>query len=268
MGNLARQYTKSTLKRLFILSGNQCAAPDCTNQLIAKDETTIITEVCHIAAASPEGPRYDSLMTDDDRRHYDNLLLLCDSCHKTIDNKANEKAYPNSLLKEWKSNHEGKQLYKLSLKPSMLNDAIDVIARATFEEPNDIEETSTPFKIDLKITHNHIKRNKSLIEYYKVYYSKINSLYAELEKQGSFKKETLLSNIKHIYLRLKGKYVQDSSDFLAIVRNHSDDIIDDVFSELIEIAEKGGKTDLDFAIYIVMVDAFMKCKILEEPPKV
>jgi hypothetical protein len=51
------------------------------------------------------------------------------------------------------------------------------------------------------------------------------------------------------------------------VRAHADDIIDDVLTELTTIAEKDGKPDLDIAIYIVMVDAFMKCKILEEPPK-
>ncbi len=268
MVSLARKYTPSTIKRLFLLSGNICAAPDCTNQLIAKDKSTLISTICHIEAASPEGPRYNILMTDEDRRHFDNLFLLCDSCHKIIDNKANEDKYHTSLLKDWKNNHESKLLNQLSSNSSMLRGVVDAIAKASFEEPDEIKDTSNPFKIDDKISHNHIKRNKSLIEYYKVYYSKINSLYAELEKQGSFKKESLLANIKHIYLKVKGKYVEDSIEPLTILRANADDIIDDVLDELTVIAEKDGKPDLEIAIYVVMVDAFMKCKILEEPPKV
>lgn len=267
MGKLARQYTQVTIKRLFMLSGSQCAAPDCTNILIAKDDKTLISTICHIEAASPKGPRHNKTMSDEQRRSFDNLFLLCDQCHKLVDNKANESLYPTVLLKDWKSNHESKQLNKLSSSTSMFRDAIDVIAKVTFEEPDEVSDASNPFKIDDKISHNHIKRNKSLIEYYKVYYSKINSLYTELEKQGSFKKETLLANIKHIYLKVKGKYVQDSTDPLSIVRTHADEIIEDVLTELTDIAEKSGKPDLDIAIYVVMVDAFMKCKVLEEPPK-
>ena len=33
MGNDARKYTALTIRKLDILSGNQCAAPDCNNVL-------------------------------------------------------------------------------------------------------------------------------------------------------------------------------------------------------------------------------------------
>ena len=86
MGNKARPYTQSTIKRLFLLSCNQCAVPDCNNSLEARDEKTIIAKKCHIEAASPYGSRYNSNMTDDERRASDNLILLCDECHSIIDN--------------------------------------------------------------------------------------------------------------------------------------------------------------------------------------
>lgn len=66
----ARQCTPTTVKRLHTLSGNQCAAPDCTRPLIAKDGETIISKIAHIEAASEKGPRYNPNMTNDERRHF------------------------------------------------------------------------------------------------------------------------------------------------------------------------------------------------------
>jgi len=48
----AREYKRSTVKRLHALSGNQCAAPDCVRKLIAREGETIISKICHIEAAS------------------------------------------------------------------------------------------------------------------------------------------------------------------------------------------------------------------------
>lgn len=99
----ARNITWNTVKRLYGLSGNVCANPNCRKPLIT--ENNHIGEIAHICAASPDGPRYDPNMTDDERRSIDNLLLLCESCNKLVDNNAEE--YPVSELKKWKNNHEG-----------------------------------------------------------------------------------------------------------------------------------------------------------------
>lgn len=99
----ARNITWNTVKRLYGLSGNVCANPECRKPLIT--ENNHIGEIAHICAASPDGPRYDSNMTDDERRSIDNLLLLCESCNKLVDN--NVEKYSVSELKKWKNNHEG-----------------------------------------------------------------------------------------------------------------------------------------------------------------
>ena len=106
----SRQYKPSTVRRLDTLSGNECAHPDCSKKLIAEDGVSIISKICHIAAASKEGPRFDDNMTDEERRGFDNLILLCDEHHVMIDNKENEAQYPTSILKEWKHSHEKKIL--------------------------------------------------------------------------------------------------------------------------------------------------------------
>ena len=270
MTEKARQYKRATIRRLDTLSGNQCASPDCTRELIARDNESIISKICHIEAASDNGPRFNPDMTDDERRHFNNLILLCDECHTIIDNKNNEKKYPVELLREWKLNHESKKLSSLNSNTSLLRMAINRISEANFDgiELQDTENYDA-FNIEDKINHNAIKRNKALIDEYKVFYSRIGVLYDELESQGSFKKENLLRNIRTIYLRIKGKYVGDSLNPMNLVRDNADNIIEDIEDCLIDSCDTSpecSEEDISFGISVVLVDAFMRCKILEEPP--
>jgi hypothetical protein len=270
MPSKARQYKPTTVRRLDTLSRNQCAEPNCNKPLIAKDGETIISKICHIEAASVGGARYRTNMTDDERRHFNNLILLCDECHSIIDNLENESKYPVSLLKEWKKNHESKQLDLLKRNPSLLGIAINAIADLDFDITSQPEnESLNTYNPAIKIKYNSIKRNITLIEEYKVFYSKVNALYDELEYQGSFKKENLLRNIKHIYLKIKGKYTDGKANAIDIIQENSDNIIEDIQEELLKIIEPDNNhyvEDITFGISIIMVDAFIRCKILEEPP--
>ena len=270
MTEKARKYKPSTLRRLDTLSGNQCAWPGCTKKLIAEDEKSIVSKICHIEAVNKEGPRYNPQMDDDDRRHFNNLILLCDEHHTIIDNIENEKKYPVELLKEWKRNHESELMHStLHKKPMLLSIAIDAISKINFNDENEDNNTKS-FNINDKISFNAIKRNKVLIEEYKIYYSQLNTLYSELEIAGNFRKEKLLRNIKRIYLKVKGKYVIDSTDTMKIIRQNADNIIEDIENQLLEMIEKDEKhyeEDIIFGISVIMVDAFMRCKILEEPEK-
>lgn len=103
-----RDYKQSEIKRLFALSGNQCSEPNCQRTMVAEDGVTIIAKICHIEAASKLGPRWRLDMTDNERRSYDNLILLCDEHHSIIDNKDNEMTYSVALLKEWRESHQKK----------------------------------------------------------------------------------------------------------------------------------------------------------------
>lgn len=269
MANKARQYKRSTVRRLDTLSGNECSAPDCPKSLVAKDGASIISKICHIEAASADGPRYNASMTDDERRHFNNLILLCDECHTIIDNKDNEVLYPVELLREWKSDHHSKITQRLQAKKSLLKLAIDAIAGGDFELENNGDESTSPYQIDKKIEYNAIRRNRPLIEEYKVYYNRISTLYDELESHGSFKKDKLLRNVRRIYLDVKGKYVEGKDNPIESVRENADNIIEDIEDILTDTDGLGlgaFDEDVSFGISVVMVDAFMRCKILEEPP--
>lgn len=264
MGNAARQYTVQTLKRLFGLSGNLCAFPGCEKKLVntknAKD-----SNICHIEAASEGGERYRHSMTDLERADYPNLILLCVQHH---DETNDVEKYPVDILQGMKSDHESALLHqKIKSNPSMLKNTINAIASMDFDDLS-IEEGLVPFDPKVKITHNSVRRHAALIHEYKVYHKKLNSLYDELESQGSLKKEKILKNIKLIYVKVKGSYILDSDNIINSIRENSDNIIDDVYNELYLKLEGSGLWDEDviFGINLVLVDAFMRCKILEEPP--
>jgi hypothetical protein len=121
---MARRAIKiEILKALFARSGNQCAFPGCIQPLISS-KNKLITQVCHIEAASEGGERYNPNSNDEYRRSYENLLVLCYP-HHIETNDVDE--YPVERLLKIKRGHEQMflksdfkldeaELYKLSFE--------------------------------------------------------------------------------------------------------------------------------------------------------
>ena len=152
--------------------------------------------------------------------------------------------------------------------PSALNIIVGFVGKRIFDDTITEEPTNAPDTED-KILYNNVILFKPTIVQYRVYQGKLNKLYEEIEKQGSTKKEFVLQNIKSIYLKEKGKYKD-----LEEIRANADIIIENVENELWKIIENSSNPISDLPIeaikiglLIIMVDAFMRCNILEEPPK-
>lgn len=64
----------------------------------------MVGEMCHIRAASSNGPRYDSTQTGEARHGFDNLILLCRNHHAVIDYDVD--AYTVERLSAMKQAHE------------------------------------------------------------------------------------------------------------------------------------------------------------------
>ncbi len=105
-----RSYSPKTIKVLFGSSGNQCAHPECTNPVIVpgteQSHDAVLGQICHIYAASDNGPRGQPGLTDEERNSPDNLILLCGFHHPMVDTQYQN--YPADLLKQWKRDHEAK----------------------------------------------------------------------------------------------------------------------------------------------------------------
>jgi len=96
--------SRSTVKRLFALSGNRCAFPKCQASMALGE--TLIGEICHIKAKQPGAARYDAAQTLAERNAYENLVLLCPTHHTVIDD--DEESYPVERLRKMKAEHEAR----------------------------------------------------------------------------------------------------------------------------------------------------------------
>jgi hypothetical protein len=94
--------TSDTLRELFLKSGNLCAFPGC-GKLMMNAEGIFIAQVCHIEAAEEAGERFNSSMTNEERRGAANLLLMCYEHHQITTDIAK---YPVDVMCRLKRDHE------------------------------------------------------------------------------------------------------------------------------------------------------------------
>jgi hypothetical protein len=101
---MARKSPKqATLRALFAKSGNVCAFPGCSQELVTNDNL-YVGEVCHIEAAEPKGPRFNPESDDEERRSFENLLLMWHAHHRRVD--TDSETYPVDRLRQMKAEHE------------------------------------------------------------------------------------------------------------------------------------------------------------------
>lgn len=100
-----RNVKENIRRMLYANSGNKCAMYGCDNTLVYENSASI-NQICHIEAVNENGARYNENSTDEYVNSYDNLILLCPTCHSVIDNKQNEKFYTVEFLKKMKQFHE------------------------------------------------------------------------------------------------------------------------------------------------------------------
>lgn len=93
------------VKKLWGLAAGQCSSPSCNKRCIEflDGNPTVTGEMAHVIAKQPGGPRSIGKSGGD---NYDNLILLCPSCHKKIDRYP--ESFPPKVLLDWKTNHEKK----------------------------------------------------------------------------------------------------------------------------------------------------------------
>ncbi len=90
-------------RRLFLLSRNLCAFPGCTREIVDPATGRLRGEVCHIEGANPGSARFNRKQTNEQRRAYGNLILLCRTDHVVTDDES--KFSPTDMWK-MKEDHE------------------------------------------------------------------------------------------------------------------------------------------------------------------
>lgn len=93
-------------KRLWARAGNRCALCQCelVSSTSSVDDESIVGDECHIIAQRISGPRSDPSFSVKQLHSYENLILLCKTHHKQIDDQMRK--YTVSILRNLKREHE------------------------------------------------------------------------------------------------------------------------------------------------------------------
>jgi hypothetical protein len=93
------------IKLLWGRAAGICSKPDCNNDLTAilsEADNYVVGEMAHIIAQAEGGPRGRVGGGSDT---YENLILLCPTCHRHVD-KAPRGQFTEEMLLDWKQTHE------------------------------------------------------------------------------------------------------------------------------------------------------------------
>ena len=140
---------------------------------------------------------------------------------------------------------------------SNLATVINILAKEKWDEANMYDPINS-FEIDRKIVYNDLDSAKGLIEEYCLYYGKVDAKYSEFDSLGNNKSNSVLATIKREYLKLKNSENADKV-FFSVIDATKNKILESANYVQIPIDE------LELCVDILVVDAFIRCKIFENP---
>jgi hypothetical protein len=151
-------FSKDVIKRLRQRVASRCSRPGCgqvtSGPAVDTAKRINVGVVAHICAASRGGPRYNSMMTHEERSSYENGIWLCETCAKLIDSDTDR--YTPELLRSWKQAAEARALEELLYRgspPAIPASEASVLALATQlldQAILDVPSTSTDVAMELE----------------------------------------------------------------------------------------------------------------------
>ena len=175
-----------------------------------------------------------------------------------------------SLIKELQSDTTGTRLAEASaflrknLRRSipstdrLMSGLEYVISELSKDGSEDPDFDVTPFRIEAKVAFNGLSYGQDVINEYTSHYTKVDRIYSEYTKQGQNKSKSVLQKLHKIYLHFK----QESS---------GDTLFRQIERELVSQVNAANMPagfsveELEMCVDILMVHAFMECKIFEKP---
>ncbi len=123
--NISREIKPSTERMLWGVSAGVCEFGGCTNKLFSHHvtkENVNLSEKAHIYAFSAGGKRPSLLRFTPKINDIDNLMLVCERCHKLIDSEDTE--YSAEQLMTMKKEHEDRIGLLSSIKPDLQSEIV------------------------------------------------------------------------------------------------------------------------------------------------
>jgi hypothetical protein len=140
---------------------------------------------------------------------------------------------------------------------SNLASIINTLSKEDWDKAEPVSEINS-FEIDRKIFHNKLNSAKAIIEDYTVHYGRVDKIYTEFDSQGSNKSSSVLSTIRQEYAKAKGSLTDDQL-FFEVISKVQEKVLNSSNYSSIPFDE------LELCVNILVVDAFVRCKIFENP---
>jgi hypothetical protein len=135
---------------------------------------------------------------------------------------------------------------------------INILASEDLGDCNESPEINM-FQIERKIEFNELSDVRDTIDDFKIYYHKLDEKYSEFNKEGKNKSLSVLNLIKSQYRQIVMENDKKSIVFYKII-----DKVIETISKSKNYTEMPYE-ELEMCVYIIVVDAFVRCKIFENP---
>lgn len=137
---------------------------------------------------------------------------------------------------------------------------ITILSKEHWNKRDAITEKNS-FEIERKISFNSLNSAKGIIDEYSIFSGRVDAIYSEFDSQGLNKSSTVLSAFKDEYLRAKTIHSDYSDDRLFF------QVINKMILRVMNSSNYSPipTEELELCINILVVDAFIRCKIFENP---
>ena len=143
-------------------------------------------------------------------------------------------------------------------RPSVITYVINCLSEECLAEVS-VNPDVKPFDFIPKIDLNKLVKWKAIVTEYAVYSVLVDKIYKQYNELGVNKSLAVLASLHDLYLNLSSE-------------SSGDDLFDKLLEKVYEIVDGDGtcnesltREELMMNINIVLVDAFVKCKIFEKP---
>lgn len=123
-----------------------------------------------------------------------------------------------------------------------------------------VNDTKT-FEISEKININHLEETEYMIQEYAPYEYVMNKIYNELDKSGGLKSKAILTRINKKYRELSKNIDNENKLFSEIINS----LVFEMMNEKELVEADISQEELDMCMGIIVVDAFIRCKIFKKP---
>lgn len=134
---------------------------------------------------------------------------------------------------------------------------VNILSKEDWDIQDSLDSIDS-FEIERKISFNNLNTVKNIIDDYKVHHNRVDKIYSEFDLMGNNKSSSVLGTIRKEYIKVMN-IVHDDDLFILVLEKIQEKTLQSANYIQIPIDE------LELCVNILVVDAFIRCKIFENP---